>query len=80
MATADLDTDTPDTLLPAAPGPAAPAGPDTGTLAELTNVVARFTALISRRLPDDVTARLKELADEETNPMATMIYQTMERN
>ncbi|PHP52981.1 L(+)-tartrate dehydratase subunit alpha [Actinomyces ruminis] len=57
----------------------APPG-DTAGLAELADVVARFTAVVSRRLPDDVTAELKRLAREETNPMATMIYQTMERN
>ena len=46
----------------------------------LTDVVARFTSLVSRRLPDDVTSRLKALAEAETTPMATMIYQTMRRN
>ena len=49
-------------------------------LSRLTDVVARFTSLVSRRLPDDVTSRLKALAEAETNPMATMIYQTMRRN
>ena len=49
-------------------------------LSRLTDVVARFTSLVSRRLPDDVTARLKALAEAETNPMATMMYQTMRRN
>ena len=49
-------------------------------LSRLTDVVARFTSLVSRRLPDDVTVRLKALAEAETNPMATMIYQTMRRN
>ena len=56
------------------------AGPPTAALAELADVVARFTALVSRRLPHDVTARLKALAEEETNPMAMMIYRTMQRN
>ena len=56
------------------------AGPPTAALAELADVVARFTALVSRRLPDDVTAWLKALAEEETNPMAMMIYRTMQRN
>ena len=56
------------------------AGPPTAPLAELADVVARFTALVSRRLPDDVTTRLKALAEEETNPMAMMIYHTMQRN
>ena len=49
-------------------------------LSRLTDIVARFTSLVSRRLPDDVTSRLKALAEAETNPMATMIYQTMRRN
>ena len=49
-------------------------------LSKLTEAVAKFTAIVSRRLPDDVTARLKQLSDEETAPMARMIYQTMERN
>lgn len=49
-------------------------------LSRLTDIVARFTSLVSIRLPDDVTARLKALAEAETNPMATMIYQTMRRN
>lgn len=49
-------------------------------LSRLTDIVARFTSLVSRRLPDDVTAHLKALAEAETNPMATMIYQTMRRN
>lgn len=49
-------------------------------LSRLTDIVARFTSLVSRRLPDDVTARLKALAEAETTPMATMIYQTMRRN
>jgi L(+)-tartrate dehydratase alpha subunit len=46
----------------------------------LINEVARFTVLVSQKLPDDVSARLKELAEEETQPMARMIYQTMARN
>ena len=49
-------------------------------LSRLTDIVARFTSLVSRRLPDDVTSRLKALAEAETNPMATMMYQTMRRN
>ena len=49
-------------------------------LSRLTDIVARFTSLVSRRLPDDVTSRLKALAEAETTPMATMIYQTMRRN
>lgn len=46
----------------------------------LIDTVAKFTVLVSQKLPDDVTARLKELAEEETAPMAKMIYSTMARN
>ena len=68
------------TLSATAPSAAPTTAPTTAALAELADVVARFTALVSRRLPDDVTARLKALAEEETNPMAMMIYRTMQRN
>ena len=69
------------TTAPLAASSAGPTtAPTTAALAELADVVARFTALVSRRLPDDVTARLKALAEEETNPMAMMIYRTMQRN
>lgn len=49
-------------------------------LNQLTDMVAKFTRLIGKRLPDDVTAKLKELQAEETVPMAKMIYETMEKN
>lgn len=46
----------------------------------LIDIVAKFTVLISKKLPNDVTERLRELAEEEDQPMAKMIYQTMQRN
>lgn len=49
-------------------------------LNQLADLVAKFTALVGKRLPDDVTAKLKELSDEETMPMAKMIYEAMEKN
>ena len=49
-------------------------------LERLTNIVSDFTSLVGKRLPDDVTAKLKELAATETNPMAQMIYHTMAAN
>lgn len=49
-------------------------------LDQLTDVVAKFTGLVGKRLPDDVTAKLKELAEEESVPMAKMIYETMQKN
>lgn len=49
-------------------------------LERLTQMVANFTSLISKKLPDDVSAKLKELKDGEKNPMASMIYEAMENN
>lgn len=49
-------------------------------LDRLTSLVANFTGLVGKRLPDDVTAKLKELSEEETMPMARMIYEAMEKN
>ncbi|MGM0395715.1 MAG: L(+)-tartrate dehydratase subunit alpha [Bacillota bacterium] len=49
-------------------------------LTELTDIVSKFTVLVGKKLPDDVTAKLKELREEETVPMAQMIYETMQKN
>lgn len=49
-------------------------------VAKLTGLVAKFTALVGKQLPDDVVAKLKELREEETVPMAKMIYEAMEQN
>lgn len=49
-------------------------------LDHLTDLVANFTGMIGKRLPDDVTAKLKALSEEETVPMAKMIYEAMEKN
>lgn len=49
-------------------------------LDQLTEIIAKFTAMIGKILPDDVTAKLRELKDEETMPMAKMIYEAMEKN
>jgi L(+)-tartrate dehydratase alpha subunit len=43
-------------------------------LDKLTGLVANFTGMVGKILPDDVTAKLKELSEEETMPMAKMIY------
>lgn len=47
---------------------------------QLVDTISRFTSLIGKVLPDDVTKKLKELAQEETMPMAKMIYETMDEN
>lgn len=50
------------------------------SLRQLSETVAKFIALVGKRLPDDVTAKLKELSEEETVPMAKMIYETYLKN
>lgn len=47
---------------------------------QLTQIVSKFTGLIGKVLPDDVTVKLKQLAAEETMPMAKMVYETMDEN
>jgi len=47
---------------------------------KMTDLVAKFVAYTGKILPDDVIAKLKELSEEETNPMAKVIYETMARN
>ncbi|MCZ9309297.1 L(+)-tartrate dehydratase subunit alpha [Corynebacterium uberis] len=46
----------------------------------VVDIVARFTDLISKQLPVDVSRRLERLRADETNPRALMIYDTMKRN
>ncbi len=46
----------------------------------LTGKVANFVGLVGKVLPGDVTAKLKELSENETVPMAKMIYEFMEKN
>lgn len=47
---------------------------------KMTNLMSKFISLVSYKLPKDVEKRLKELSDEETNPLAKVIYETMEDN
>lgn len=49
-------------------------------LNRLTDIVTEFTVLVGKILPDDVTAKLRKLKEEETIPMAKMIYEAMEKN
>ena len=46
----------------------------------LTRKIAKFVGVVGKILPDDVTAKLKELSEQETMPMAKMIYECMEKN
>ncbi len=47
---------------------------------EMTNVIAKFIAYVAKKLPDDVEAKIKELAADEKNPLAKTIYETMKKN
>ena len=48
--------------------------------ARMTDVLAKFVAYTGKRLPDDVRAKIAELAAEEDAPLAKSIYETMEMN
>lgn len=47
---------------------------------QLTNYVAHFIARTAKVLPDDVIAKLDELAEKEDSPLSKTIYQTMKLN
>lgn len=46
----------------------------------LTDTMARFTAYIGKHLPTDVEAKLKELREKETKPLAKAVYASMAEN
>ena len=47
---------------------------------QLTNYMANFVSHIAKVLPDDIIAKLDELAEKEDSPLSKTIYQTMKRN
>ncbi|PMC34757.1 L(+)-tartrate dehydratase subunit alpha [Bacillus sp. UMB0899] len=47
---------------------------------KMTDIMSKFISLVSYKLPKDVEAKLKELSEEETNPLSKIIYETMEEN
>lgn len=47
---------------------------------KMTDVMAKFVYYSGKVLPDDVTNKLKELSDKESNEMAKTIYKTMFEN
>lgn len=49
-------------------------------IALLTGKMSRFIAAIGKKLPDDIERKLHELAEQETQPLAKTIYETMFRN
>lgn len=46
----------------------------------MTDVMAKFLAFTGKRLPDDVRAKIANLAAQEEEPLAKAIYQTMTKN
>lgn len=46
----------------------------------MTDKMAKFVGYISKKLPDDVIAKLHELSGKETEPLAKTLYQTMALN
>ncbi len=46
-------------------------------VSKVTDVMAKFVALVGKKLPDDVSNRLTQLREKETSPMAKTIYDTM---
>lgn len=47
---------------------------------KLTDMVADFVGFIGKKLPDDVVAKLEELASKETDPLPKVLYETMTKN
>ena len=49
-------------------------------VADLTNVMSKFTAYIGKRLPTDVTQKLDDLREKEVNFLAKEVYESMRQN
>ena len=49
-------------------------------VADLTNVMPKFTAYIGKRLPTDVTQKLGDLREKEVNFLAKEVYESMRQN
>lgn len=47
---------------------------------KLTNAMSSFVALVGKKLPDDVEAKLAELKDKETSELSKTIYEAMTKN
>lgn len=47
---------------------------------QLTNYMANFVSYIGKVLPDDIIAKLDELAEKEDSPLSKVIYETMKKN
>ena len=47
---------------------------------DMTGVMSKFVALVGKKLPDDVEAKLADLRAKESSPLAKVIYDTMAEN
>lgn len=47
---------------------------------QLTTYMAHFVDHIGKKLPDDIIAKLDELAEKEDSPLSKVIYATMKKN
>ena len=47
---------------------------------QLTDYMANFVSHIAKVLPDDIIAKLDELAEKEDSPLSKVIYETMKKN
>ncbi len=45
---------------------------------QLTTYMANFVSYIGKVLPDDIKAKINELAEKEDSPLSKVIYQTMQ--
>ncbi|WP_442762325.1 L(+)-tartrate dehydratase subunit alpha [Malikia spinosa] len=52
----------------------------TTSVADLTELLAKFTSYIGKRLPTDVNQKLGELRDKEVNFLAKEVYESMRQN
>ena len=46
----------------------------------MTKIVSDFVGHVAKVLPDDVQEKITELANDERNPLAKIIYATMKEN
>ena len=47
---------------------------------QLTQYMANLVAYIGKMLPDDIIAKLDELAEKEDSPLSKVIYKKMKKN
>jgi L(+)-tartrate dehydratase alpha subunit len=69
------------TAAPAAPSPRAAPQPDKAQAVHaLTDLMAKFTGYVGKRLPQDVLDKLAELRTREVKPLSKIVYDSMFEN